>query len=210
MATMTMLAFERDGAEVMLTESDAIIRAVALGDIQADTDVTLYFSDRSSTHKKAADHTELAAYFAPEPEPVMQSQPFPEPPQSYTLAERLRVLEADLDGSAAGWENPGPRVDSVPPAPQTYQLPQPTKPRGKGRKSRFIAAFLAAFLGVFGAHKFYLGKPRMGWLTLAVFGIGITAFTPLAQLVWLLVLLEAVIYIFQSDAIFQAMAERRE
>jgi TM2 domain-containing membrane protein YozV len=42
-------------------------------------------------------------------------------------------------------------------------------------KSKFVAYFLCIFLGIFGAHRFYLKKKDTGtlyFLTLGIFGIG--------------------------------------
>jgi len=36
------------------------------------------------------------------------------------------------------------------------------------KKSRVAAALLALFLGDFGAHKFYLGRPKLGFIYLAL------------------------------------------
>lgn len=208
MATMTMLVFEKDGVQVMLTEAEAINRAMVSGDIQADTFVTLYLSDRSSAHKQAAEHPQLAAYFPPEPEPEALIEPIAEPAEPSSVTERLRALEADLDAPGAAWSNPSPHVAHAPPATQNYRVTASNPAQVTGRKSRIVAAFLAAVLGVLGVHKFYLGKTRVGLFTLAAFMAGAIFFTPLAQLVFLLVLLEAVLYLFQSEENFQAMVER--
>lgn len=44
------------------------------------------------------------------------------------------------------------------------------------KKSRGVAFLLAFFLGAFGAHRFYVGKPMMGALymfTLGLLGLGV-------------------------------------
>ncbi len=39
-------------------------------------------------------------------------------------------------------------------------------------KSRGVALFLCFFLGIFGVHYFYVGRPGMGLLYLLTFGFG--------------------------------------
>lgn len=208
MANMTMLVFEKDGAQIMLTEADAINRALLSGEVHADTLVTLYLSDRSSAHMRAAEHPQLAAYFSPEPEPELASEPITESAEPMGMTERLRALEADLDEGGASWSSPAPHIAHAMPAPQNYRIPSANPSRTKGRKSRIVAAFLAAVLGVLGVHKFYLGKTRIGWFTLAAFVAGAIFYTPLAKLVFVVVLLEAVFYLLQSDDNFQDMVDR--
>ena len=43
-------------------------------------------------------------------------------------------------------------------------------PRPPSEKSRGVATALAALLGIFGAHRFYLGKPESGALMLLTIG----------------------------------------
>ena len=208
MATMTMLVFEKDGVEIMLTEADAVNRAMVSGDIQAETFTTVYLSDRSSAHMRAVEHPQLAGYFPTEPQPDVQPEAIADPAEPASMSERLRALEANLDEGGPTWSNPAPYVAHPAPVTQVHRLPNPKPAQMKGRKSRIVAAFLAAVLGVLGVHKFYLGKTRVGWFTLAAFMAGAIVFTPLAQLVLLIVWVEAVLYLFQSEDSFQAMVER--
>ena len=46
----------------------------------------------------------------------------------------------------------------------------PTRPRGPSDKSRTAALALAAVLGIFGAHRFYVGKPGTAFLMLVTLG----------------------------------------
>jgi TM2 domain-containing membrane protein YozV len=62
------------------------------------------------------------------------------------------------------------------------------------RTSRGVAAVLAIFLGGFGAHKFYLGKPGVGLLYLLLSFSGIT---------FLIGFLEGLVYLVQSDDAFR-------
>lgn len=62
-----------------------------------------------------------------------------------------------------------------------------------GNRSRITAALLAFFLGAFGAHKFYLGRPGLGVLYLLFFWTlipGLVAFV------------EFIIYLCKSDEEF--------
>jgi hypothetical protein len=54
-------------------------------------------------------------------------------------------------------------------------------------KSRVAAGVLAITLGVFGAHKFYLGRPWLGLLYLAFFWTGLPALVGLIEGIMLLV-----------------------
>ena len=58
-----------------------------------------------------------------------------------------------------------------------------TAPNGK---SKIAAALFAFFLGGFGAHKFYLGKPGMGLLYLLLFWTLIPSFIALIEFIILL------------------------
>lgn len=68
------------------------------------------------------------------------------------------------------------------------------------RKSKLASALLAIFLGDFGAHKFYLGRPGMGILYLLFFWTGIPA---------VIGIIEGIIYLLQSEETFQEKHGRR-
>ena len=58
------------------------------------------------------------------------------------------------------------------------------------RKSRSLAILLAFVFGTFGAHRFYLGQPKWGYLYAVLCWTGVPT---------LLGLIEAVTYLFMSD-----------
>ncbi|MBT2569615.1 TM2 domain-containing protein [Planococcus sp. ISL-110] len=67
-------------------------------------------------------------------------------------------------------------------------------------KSKLASALLAIFLGDFGAHKFYLGRPGMGILYLLFFWTGIPA---------VIGIIEGILYLLQSEETFQEKHGRR-
>ncbi|MBO4707377.1 MAG: TM2 domain-containing protein [Elusimicrobiaceae bacterium] len=64
-----------------------------------------------------------------------------------------------------------------------------------GKKNKWIAIFLAFFIGGFGAHKFYLGRTSLGVLYLLFCWTGIP---------FIIGIVEAVIYLTMSDMEFTA------
>ncbi len=60
-------------------------------------------------------------------------------------------------------------------------------------KNRFTAAVLAMLLGLFGVHKFYLGRPAAGIVYLLFFWTGITG---------MIGFVEGVLYLVQGDSEF--------
>jgi len=58
---------------------------------------------------------------------------------------------------------------NIPAMPNSY-TPAHAGPPEPSEKSRGVATALASFLGVFGAHRFYLGRPESGALMLLTFG----------------------------------------
>jgi len=67
--------------------------------------------------------------------------------------------------------------------------------RAPGNKSRLAAALLALFLGGFGVHKFYLGRPVWGIVYLLLCWTFIPAFVAF---------IEFIVYLCMSDASFAA------
>ncbi|RNF39076.1 TM2 domain-containing protein [Planococcus salinus] len=67
-------------------------------------------------------------------------------------------------------------------------------------KSKLAAGLLGIFLGDFGLHKFYLGRPKMGLLYLAFCWTAIPA---------VIGFIEGVIYLLSSEEKFQSKYVRR-
>ena len=67
-------------------------------------------------------------------------------------------------------------------------------------KNKLAAALLAIFLGDFGAHKFYLGKPGTGLIYLLLFWTGIPA---------VIGVIEGIIYLLSSEEDFQRKYSKR-
>lgn len=72
--------------------------------------------------------------------------------------------------------------------------------RVNGMKSKLAAGLLGIFLGDFGAHKFYLGRWKMGLLYLAFFWTVIPA---------IIGFIEGVIYLLSSEEKFQEKYVKR-
>lgn len=69
-----------------------------------------------------------------------------------------------------------------------------------GMKNKLAAALLAIFLGDFGAHKFYLGKPGTGLIYLLFFWTGIPA---------VIGIIEGILYLLSSEEEFQRKHGKR-
>ena len=69
-----------------------------------------------------------------------------------------------------------------------------------GMKNKLAAALLAIFLGDFGAHKFYLGKPGTGLIYLLFFWTGIPA---------VIGIIEGILYLLSSEEDFQRKHGKR-
>lgn len=67
-------------------------------------------------------------------------------------------------------------------------------------KNKLAAGLLAIFLGDFGAHKFYLGKPGTGLIYLLFFWTGIPA---------VIGVIEGIIYLLSSEEDFQRKYSKR-
>ena len=124
---------------------------------------------------------------------------------------RYAFQEADLLGSGQ-IARAGALVDFQPRGDAAVEIyPDPGIPHvaGHGDKNRFVAGLLAFFLGTFGIHKFYLGFNKAGLIMLAGTMLGwILLFIP-TMLVWLIALVEAIIYLTRSDEQFYETYEIR-
>lgn len=71
------------------------------------------------------------------------------------------------------------------------------------RKDHVSAGLLAIFLGMFGMHKFYLGynNSAFAMLALSIVG-GIVTFGLAAAVVWVIAIVEGVIYLSKSQTVF--------
>lgn len=71
------------------------------------------------------------------------------------------------------------------------------------QKDHVSAGLLAVFLGVFGIHKFYLGCNNAGFIMLAMSIIGgILTFGLAAAVIWLVAIVEGIIYLTKSQTEF--------
>lgn len=76
---------------------------------------------------------------------------------------------------------------------------QVTPPSTQGRKSKTAAALLAFFLGVFGAHKFYIGANGAGVTMLLVSVLLFWVFFIPTIIIGIIAFVEFVIYLTKSD-----------
>jgi len=74
---------------------------------------------------------------------------------------------------------------------------------GKGAKSKLVAGLLGIFLGWLGIHKFYLGYTVPGLIVLLISIIGgLPTFGVAIGVMWLIGLIEGIIYLTKSDEDF--------
>jgi TM2 domain-containing membrane protein YozV len=71
-----------------------------------------------------------------------------------------------------------------------------------GEKSKIVAFLLAIFCGSLGIHKFYLGYNKAGLIMLFATLFGFVMFGIPSAIVWIIALIEAIIYISKSDEDF--------
>lgn len=199
MAGMTMIVFEIDGREVMMSDAESIHNAMIDGTVQADTMVTVYLSDGSKVLRPAAQHRQLAPYFAmaeeaaedtpAEPSPLTSVEDEVEPapaPAAPSTAERLRALEEEIAANphSAAHKSWKPPITASRPLPSRFERPDGgsqhfdvrdlgQRPTSVADKNRVVAALLAFFLGGLGVHKFYLGKNQAGAIMLVLTMVGL-------------------------------------
>lgn len=115
---------------------------------------------------------------------------------------RYKVSRADIQGGATSlisggdvdFEVSGDRAVSIYPIRSSLL--------GAGEKNRFIAALLAFLVGIFGVHKFYLGKNRAGIIHLLCFFPGFLLIGIPTLVSSVIALAEAVIYLVKDDQTF--------
>ncbi len=71
-----------------------------------------------------------------------------------------------------------------------------------GDRNKYVAALLAFFLGMFGAHKFYLGKTTAGIIMLVCGTIGWILLGIPPMLMALIAFIETIIYLVKTDQSF--------
>lgn len=98
--------------------------------------------------------------------------------------QRIDTRVRQLEGALAGEVVRIPRAD---------RLPTLNERGTTSDKSKVVAGVLAILLGVFGVHKFYLGKTGMGLLYLLFSWTGIPAIAGF---------IEGILYLVSSDADF--------
>lgn len=99
-----MLAFDEGDAKTILYSVEEIAQAIAAGRIAPDTRVTLYFDDRTSSHRQAVDHALLAPLFRAASEPEVAA------PAALEIELPAADAADDDDDHEEGW-------DDVTPAP---------------------------------------------------------------------------------------------
>ena len=104
-------------------------------------------------------------------------------------------------------------------APATYQPAEAARPASDAQmsaharealamqavkqKDHVSAGLLAIFLGMFGVHKFYLGYNRTAFAMLAASVIGsIVTFGLAGAVVWVIAILEGIIYLTKTQTAF--------
>ena len=71
-----------------------------------------------------------------------------------------------------------------------------------GERNKYVAALLAFFLGMWGIHKFYLGKTNAGIIMLACGTVGWLLVGIPPMIMWLIAFIETIIYLVKSDQSF--------
>ena len=99
---------------------------------------------------------------------------------------------------------------------QGYSQPAYTAPTqwpnatGVCHKDHVAAALLAIFLGSFGVHKFYLGYNTAGFIMLAVSLLGVVLFFVPSVVVWLIGVIEGIVYLMKSQEEFDYLYVRNK
>lgn len=114
--------------------------------------------------------------------------------------KRYSFTRGDLQGDAR-MAVPGAEVDFQSEGEQARGVFVQVGSGGYGEKSKIAAALLAFFLGLFGVHKFYLGRTGAGVITLLCGKIGWLLVLP-GLIMGVIVFIEFIIYLVKSDAEF--------
>ena len=136
--------------------------------------------------------------FMPQSKPPQPAPPLQDAPGGpYSAAQRENKRSqpyAQQPGQAAYYQNAGASQGGYQGQYQQSYTPA---------KDHVAAGLLAIFLGVFGVHKFYLGYNTAGFILLGVTILGgIFTFGIAASVVWLIGLIEGVIYLTKSQTEF--------
>lgn len=118
-----------------------------------------------------------------------------------TDGRRFNFSDVDLRGTGEV-ARPGVAVDfeaEGDTAREIYPDPAPMLARHEGEKNKVVAALLAFFLGGFGAHKFYIGANGAGIIMLLCTLFGWLLFFIPTGIIWMISVIEAVIYLTRSD-----------
>jgi len=98
------------------------------------------------------------------------------------------------------------KVDFVPEngkAKEIYRAASSNDSPLSGDKNKIVAGLLALFLGVFGIHKFYLGKAKAGVIMLLTFVLGFILLGVPSTVIAIIAFIEAIIYFLKPEDAFQ-------
>ena len=111
----------------------------------------------------------------------------------------------------AYWRGAGFATQEVQPAPLQQPLPDGATPAIL-QKDHVVAAILAIFGGMFGIHKFYLGYYQTAFTMMAMSIVGgIVSFGVAAAVVWMVAVIEGVIYASHTQTEFEeAYVQKRK
>ncbi len=145
--------------------------------------------------------------------------------QARLAAARRRAAQAQHQGAP---QDEAASSDGACPRPQAGGQPQSQQPSSQqpqsnysapayasaiGAKDHVAAGLLAILLGWLGVHKFYLGYYNAGFVMLGVSVLGgIVTATLAAGAIWIIAIIEGVIYLTKSQTEFEQMyvANKRE
>lgn len=145
-----------------------------------------HFGDRASAQPQPHYHEQPPVQ--PQPQPHYHEQPSVQPQPHYS-------------------DQPQPHFADQQPAQPPYGTRPPVQPHYDApgvSRDHVAAALLAIFLGCFGVHKFYLGYSTQGFTMLALSLVGgLFSFGLAAGVVWVISLIEGVIYLTKSQSEFE-------